>query len=571
MKKYNYIIASLVLLLGFASSCDALEPENEDIYDLEDIKSVSAFAEGILLNAYTRIAATHTTFNLSYAADDAVNNSPSSNIKTIADGGWTSAVNPLSAWSSAYESILYINTFIEDMSDKEWYFLNQETSEAYTDKLLGEAYALRAWHYFHLLQAHAGLGTNGQMLGVPIVDHVLSTDPSDYEIPRSSFNELVNFIIADCETAIDLLPGRWVDTSNPDFNDAAGARNTNRINGHVARLIKAKTLLYAASPAYSDGTFTYQMAAEAAAALMDDSNGLTGVATGDPKFYGNTDVVNNANSHPEVIWYSYQRNGRNNWENSNYAPSLYGGGLTNPSQNLVDAFPMEDGTPTPSSKINSSDPYSGRDPRLNMFILHNGSSFDRGGSTVTINTTEGSQDALGSSDPNATFSGYYLKKFMNVEDVDLDPNVNSGGLQYYTYARYTDVLLMFAEAANEVGGPDNNIGGYTAREVINAIRDRAGITSTAYVDGLNQSGMKTLIQNERRIELCFEKQRFWDVRRWNMTTKMKEPVFGVEVSADGNTYNYVEVESRNYEDYQIYGPIPFSETLKYPMVQNQGW
>ncbi|MDQ1296795.1 MAG: RagB/SusD family nutrient uptake outer membrane protein, partial [Bacteroidota bacterium] len=264
-------------------------------------------------------------------------------------------------------------------------------------------------------------------------------------------------------------------------------------------------------------------------------------------------------------------NSSNSWEISNFTPSQYGQGLTNPTQDLVNAFPMSDGTPAPIAKINSGDPYSGRDPRLAKFILFNGAKFTRGGQTVTINTTAGNQDALGSTSIYATKTGYYLKKFMNVGNVNLDPKVNSGGLHYYTYARYTDALLIFAEAANEAGDPDANIGGYTARQVINAIRDRAGITSSDYVNGLDKTQMTNLIRNERRLEMCFEEQRFWDLRRWKMTTEIKRPVSGVEISADGLTYNYIEVESRNYSDYQIYGPIPYLETLKYDLVQNLGW
>ncbi len=232
---------------------------------------------------------------------------------------------------------------------------------------------------------------------------------------------------------------------------------------------------------------------------------------------------------------------------------------------------MADGTPTPAAVINSSTPYAGRDPRLAKYILFNGASFTRGATVVTINTTDGSLDALGSSNISSTKTGYYLKKFMNVKNVDLDPNVNSGGLHFYTYARYTDALLIFAEAANEAVGPDGIIGGFSARQVINAIRTRAGITSTAYADGLNQVQMTDLIRNERRLEMCFEEQRFWDLRRWNLITEIKNPVSGVEVSADGTTFNYMEVENRNYSDYQIYGPIPYYETLKYGMIQNQGW
>ena len=199
--------------------------------------------------------------------------------------------------------------------------------------------------------------------------------------------------------------------------------------------------------------------------------------------------------------------------------------------------------------------------------MYNGSKYRN----VTLNTNQGEQDALGSVDDNATKTGYYLKKFLNTHNVNLDPKVDSGGLIYYTYARYTDVLLMFAEAANEVGGPDANIGGYSAREVVNAIRDRAKITATTYVDGLDQTQMTALIRNERRLEMCFEMQRFWDLRRWNLTSELANPVYGVKVSGDGTVFNYVEVETRNYAGYQIYGPVPYSETLKYDIVQNQGW
>src|SRR3546814_19699605 len=83
------------------------------------------------------------------------------------------------------------------------------------------------------------------MLGVPIVDHVLdATDPDDYQVPRSSFNDLVEFIISDCDKAIASLPSRWEDAGDFVIDNAIGERNTNRINGLVARLINAKTLLY---------------------------------------------------------------------------------------------------------------------------------------------------------------------------------------------------------------------------------------------------------------------------------------------------------------------------------------
>lgn len=575
MKILRYKIFALVVLVGCFSSCELLEPEDENIYDMEDITSVMTFTEGFLMNAYRNLPTAHRNFILSYASDDAVNNDPSSSIKTVVSGGWTSSDNPFGEWNTAYESIFYINTFLENMGDIEWYWRNETTDSLFAVKLQGEAYALRAWNYFHLLQAHAGRGTNGEMLGVPIVDKVLdSSDPSEFQVPRSSFNELVQFIIDDCNRAINLLPTRWRDTDDVVIDQAMGSRNTNRINGIAARFIKAKTLLYAASPAYTDGTYTYQQAAEAAAEVMGSNYGLGSVGSSDNDlldFYSNPDVANYQKEHREVLWYSSKESDGQSWESENYPPSLYGRGLTNPTQELVNAFPMANGAPAPLSKINSNDPYSGRDPRLEKYIFYNGSQFEQGDRTVTINTQAGSQDAVGSTNIYATKTGYYLKKFMNIENVDLDPTVNSAGMHYYIYVRYSDALLMFAEAANEAAGPDGNIGGFSARQVVNALRDRVGITSTAYVNGLDQAGLRALIRNERRIELCFEKQRFWDLRRWNLVEAMNEPVSGVQVASGGDTYTYFQVESRVFPAYQVYGPIPYNETLRYDLVQNEGW
>jgi hypothetical protein len=570
----KYSILALLVLSGILLTyCDVLEPETSNLYDISDVTSYVTHAEGVLLTAYNNLPESHSDFPLSYGSDDAVTNDKSNEIKTIVAGGWTSYLNPFSTWKNSYESILYINTFLKEMQEVQWLWNNAELSAGYTERLRGEAYGLRAWYYFSLLQAHAGLSVNGEMLGVPIVDHVLDAkNAGDFQVPRSSFDQLVQFILTDCDSAIKYLPDRYQNIRDYNHDEVLGEQYTNRINGLSVRLIKAKTLLYAASPAFSDGTITYLQAAEEAATLMDLNNGLSYVDFANHEnlqFYNNEDVAND-NLHPEVLWYS-SRTSDNDWEENNYPPSMYGRGRTNPTQDLVNAFPMLDGIPVTDTKINSSDPYSERDPRLSMYILYNGAIIDRSGDTLIFDTRAGSQDGMGSSDQYTTLTGYYLRKFMNVNNVNLNPAVNSSGTRYYIYTRYTDALLIFAEAANQAAGPDENIGGYSARAVINAIRDRAGITSTSYVDGLSKEQLTELIKNERRIEMCFENQRFWDLRRWKMVEEMKQPVHGVQVSPDGSLYSYVKVENRNYQDYQIYGPIPYSETLKYKIDQNQGW
>ncbi len=107
------------------------------------------------------------------------------------------------------------------------------------------------------------------------------------------------------------------------------------------------------------------------------------------------------------------------------------------------------------------------------------------------------------------------------------------------------------------------------------LRNRAGITQPdAYLESITDAaGLRELIRNERRIELCFEGFRFWDIRRWKDMTAMLAPVDGAYITETGGTYSYSyePVENRLYADYMIYGPIPYNETLKYSIDQNNGW
>jgi hypothetical protein len=172
----------------------------------------------------------------------------------------------------------------------------------------------------------------------------------------------------------------------------------------------------------------------------------------------------------------------------------------------------------------------------------------------------------------STRTGYYMRKLLR-QDVSLNPSVNNQK-HYRPHIRYTELFLNYAEAANEAWGPMGNGGNpYSAYDVIKAIRTRAGVgiaNGHAYLESIkgDQDAMRTLIRNERRLELAFEGFRFWDLRRWN--TSLTEAVTGTSISL--NTYKEINVEGRNYQDYMRFGPIPHSERLKYnALQQNNGW
>jgi hypothetical protein len=141
------------------------------------------------------------------------------------------------------------------------------------------------------------------------------------------------------------------------------------------------------------------------------------------------------------------------------------------------------------------------------------------------------------------------------------------------------MFLNYAEAANEAWGPLGNPKGYafTAQSILGKIRARAGIAAAdPYLKsnvGSDQKLFRDLIRNERRLELCFEGSRFWDIRRWNLTNTMKEYAKGMSITnnAGAKTYSVINVEPRNYIDYMIFPPVPYSAVMKSGLIQNKGW
>lgn len=137
------------------------------------------------------------------------------------------------------------------------------------------------------------------------------------------------------------------------------------------------------------------------------------------------------------------------------------------------------------------------------------------------------------------------------------------------------MFLDYAEAANEAYGPTATSGhSYSAYDVIKALHNRCGV-GNGYLEEIknDQDKMRELIRNERRIELSFEGFRLWDLRRWKVDlSKLNETATGMSINSAEGTYTKIDVDTRNYKDYQYYGPIPYSECLKFEKLQqNKGW
>lgn len=190
------------------------------------------------------------------------------------------------------------------------------------------------------------------------------------------------------------------------------------------------------------------------------------------------------------------------------------------------------------------------------------------GDAIETGVGEG-DDAIGALE-NSTRTGYYMKKLLR-EDVNIDPSSSSSQKHFNTHIRYTELFLNYAEAANEAWGPNGSgAHGYSTKDVVAAIRNRAGIEQPdSYLESISEQGaMRQLIRNERRLELSFESFRFLDLRRWKVDLTV--PAQGVRII--GNTYTLFNVEDRVYNnEYMHYGPIPNREIVKFGLTQNRGW
>jgi hypothetical protein len=443
-------------------------------------------------------------------------------------------------------------------------------------RLKGEALALRALHHFYVLEGHAGRDEAGNLLGIPYYKEYIGSD-GDFNVPRLSFEATVDNIMEDLDSAFMYLP--YIYSSNPAdipdkdtiYNQAAyltvnSPLYTNRINGKIVRALQGRIQLFAASPVYLNSPDVYKEAISYLLPLLSEINYV--LPPDGVEFYNtNADKTN-----PEILWRkSYANNATQ--EINYFPPSLNGSGELNPSQNLVDVFPMADGYPKGSSTLypyNPQNPYANRDPRLNKYILVNGGSI--GIRTIFTDYTS-PLDGVNKVSQKSTRTGYYLKKLLRpdvVIPISGNPTIQE---HYEAFVRYTELFLILAEAQNEVGGADYKETGSTvsARDIMRLIRKRGlGIISDPYLNGISsKEEMRELIRKERRLELCFEGFRFWDLRRWGID--LNETVNGYYKDVTG--YQQIEVEKRKFEGEKYkYMPIPYNEILKYTkLVQNSGW
>lgn len=556
----------IVFLLAVSlNGCDFLNYDESTHYKKDDVFSAFTRTKEFLTNIYSYLPSAYGTVGgslRSAGCDEAVWVEKLSSVNSFNNGTW-SAINTVDNSWNYFAGIRAVTIFLEEVKGQEFDELkhNQDYKEMMDQFRYYpyEARFLRAYFYFELAKRYGD---------IPLITTVLM-DKEANMLERTPFDKVIDFIVNECDSIAPELPVNFKNITQ---------KETGRITKGAAMALKSKALLYAASLLFnpSKDVDKWKAAAKAAADVIKSANdfGYMPLPTLSDLWNKNYTVNN------ELILGVMEMES-NSFERANFPIGIEGGGSTGtcPSQNLIDAFEMQSGLPVrndagyeyASPDYNPENPYEGRDPRLKASIAVNNSVWVY---NAPLECWTGGRS--GSPVKYATLTGYYLKKYVDGTTSLKADNVTSKR-HVWMILRYSEVLLNYAEAMVEAYGNVNFRNEelpLTANEAVAIVRSRSGVNMPAFPASLSPGDFLNKLKNERMVELAFEDQRFWDIRRWKMADKTTD-IYGVEITKKGDnsfTYKKTLVEKRIFKDCMYLYPIPQSEIfINGALKQNPGW
>ncbi|CAL1519334.1 RagB/SusD family nutrient uptake outer membrane protein [Chitinophaga sp. MM2321] len=542
----KYIIISFAALCLLSCSSKFLDPTNPKAISGEEVWKDPKLVEMFLNRLYNDRPGYEYSNTQDNITDEGRCNYPGDAPNQILIGQWDEVTNPISFW--AYDAVRRANEFLAGVDQA-------AVSDDEKQRMKGEAQFLRAFLYFDMVKRYGE---------VPIIDKPQSLN-DDLLVSRNTLQECFDFIVKELDQAISELPVEAV---------------RGKASKGAAMALKGRVLLYAASPLYNESNDAkkWESAAKANKEIIDAKK---------YSLFANLNTLwlekgANAEAIFEIQYRLPEK--QHSWD-AGLRPLVLANnnaGQLSPLQELVDAFPMKNGKAITdaTSGYDPLNPYVGRDDRFYAFIAFNGSKV-KGTSSgppvkeITLETYKGGRD-YDASPENViynTITGYYTRKATDPENTIYTGS--TGSAQPWIELRYAEVLLNFAEAQNEfLGSPDAAV-----YDAVNEVRKRAGITTDLVAGTLNKQTMRDLIRNERYIELCFEKKRYWDLRRWKMATTVLNGKYGTGVyitKTGSNTFTYeyhhVDPQPNVFTERMYFMPIPQSERSKNKnLTQNPGW
>ena len=367
----------IILLLGgilalFSSCSKYLDAYPNGDISSENLFEYPAMVQGLVGQCYDNIPSNYNDNEgvyLDMATDDAVSTSPTQSTRRLAVGSLTTGTDPFATyWTRDYNSIRLVNMFLKDRRGFNTKFIVAAHMDSLVRyRLQGEAYALRAWFYWDLLQKFGGKSISGKLLGIPLILEPIEAE-SGSNCARDTYDDCVKQIVADCDSALfyfnpPKLPAfmAYRDFLVPVAADRvyAGGRYWGKLDGITMKAIKSNVYLTWASPLFNPGNdlTRWEKAAQYAKEVIDFKLKIDGVVTNGFKPANGVNWLD-PNS-PEIIYSARYNGGNDGMERMFYPGGFQGNGVVGPTQELVDAFPMVNGYPISDvrSLYNPADPY----------------------------------------------------------------------------------------------------------------------------------------------------------------------------------------------------------------------
>ncbi len=555
-----YKFCSFILACVLTASCVDLNYTEQNTRD--EAWTYEYFENGIknmVFDVYAQIYnnefGSNSAYFLAGATDEAQYALETGAINNYTNGGW-SAANPYSnTWTKSYTAIADICMYLEkiDQTDlTEWQYNSSYPNWIQQMELFPyELRFLRAYFYFELFRTYGD---------VPLVTTTL-TNAQANTIERTPADQIVKFIVDELDAVAPYLPVSYITEVNSEIGRATRV---------AAFALKARTLLYAASPLFnpSNDKAKWAKAAEACKYILDNADiwGLKLSAYG--SLWGHDAFFN-----PELI-FGLGRGESNSFEMANYPVGIENGASGNcPTQSFVDQYEYQDDGQTFGARhpgtidLRSGDPYEGLDPRFALTVVKNGDQWPSNGSQKReIETFVGGFNA--SPKYGATPTGYYLKKYVDGSCVTTADNQTTRRHTWILF-RLGEFYLDYAEAVfNATGSANDDTYGMTANEAVNVLRKRSDIQMPPFTE--DGDAWVERYERERLVELAFENHRFWDVRRWKKGDKYFRNIQVANISSSLQLTR--STVTRQWDDKYYFYPIPQTELKKNPnLTQNPGW
>lgn len=557
IKKYMVMACALLSLNG----CDYLNYDETSGKTKEEAYAYYDNMNQLVAYVYTFLPSDlGSGYMMEAATDNCIYTQENAAVNYMTTGVWSPLKRVDDGWDF-WNGIRSANSFLENFDPEALKrFEYNEDYDEITEKSAKFPYEVRFLRAFYLFELAKRYGN------IPLLTRTYAQEEIN-SVEQTPFSEVIDFIVNECS---EIAPELQV--NQMDFWTETG-----RITRGAALALKSRALLYAASELHNpdNNLDKWEKAAKAAYEVINLGAYSLPKITDDPIYSdkGGNEIFKSK----QLILERRNIDKTNNFEARNqpmgYAETSAQGGNT-PTQNLVDAYEMKDGTPFSwANAAHVSNMYydaSGnqtRDPRLYLNVLTNGTTWLK----EKVETFDGGKNKILD---GSTKTGYYLRKWMN-PSVSLDPVKPNKIEHHYILFRYAEILLNYAEAMNEWKGPDATAEGcpITARAALNQVRTSATMDA---VVAAGQTDFREKVRNERRIELAFEGHRLYDIRRWKIAEDDEvRNLYGVKIKKSGDdsfSFERVLIQKMYWANKMYLFPYPQNELyMNENLVQNPEW